>query len=59
MTISLALRHPKWGPLALPLQAMLYVRRKTMAYDPSAGVIGGSLRSSNWRHDWWSGSFPS
>ena len=30
----LALRHPKWGPLALPLQAMLYVRRKTMASIP-------------------------
>jgi hypothetical protein len=29
VTISLALRHPKWGPLALPLRAMLYVRRKT------------------------------
>jgi hypothetical protein len=29
VTISLALRHPQWGPLALPLRAMLYVRRKT------------------------------
>jgi hypothetical protein len=34
VTISLALRHPKWGPMALPLQAMLYVRRKTIATIP-------------------------
>ena len=34
VTISLALRHPKWGALALPLRAMLYVRRKTMASIP-------------------------
>jgi len=34
VTLSLALRDPKWGPLALPLQAMLYVRRKTMASIP-------------------------
>jgi len=34
VTISLALRHPKWGPLALPLRAMLYVRRKTLASIP-------------------------
>lgn len=34
VTLSLALRHPKWGPLALPLRAMLYVRQKTMATIP-------------------------
>ena len=34
VTISLALRHPKWGPIGLPLQAMLYVRKRTMATIP-------------------------
>ncbi len=34
VTMSLALRHPQWGPLALPLWAMLYVRQKTMATIP-------------------------
>ena len=34
VTISLAVRHPQWGPLALPLRAMLYVRQKTMASIP-------------------------
>lgn len=34
VTISLAVRHPDWGPLALPLRAMLYVRRQTMAKIP-------------------------
>jgi len=34
VTISLAIRHPKWGALGLPLQAMLYVRQKTMATIP-------------------------
>ena len=34
VTISLTLRHPKWGPLALPLRAMLYVRKRTMAMIP-------------------------
>ena len=34
VTISLALRHPKWGAIALPLRAMLYVRKKTMASIP-------------------------
>ncbi len=29
VTISLALRHSEWGPLALPLRAMLYVRKQT------------------------------
>ena len=34
VTISLALRHPKWGAMALPLRAMLYVRRQTMPSIP-------------------------
>lgn len=34
VTISLALRHPQWGALALPLRALLYVRRQTMARIP-------------------------
>jgi hypothetical protein len=34
VTISLALRHPRWGPLALPLRALLYVRRQTLATIP-------------------------
>lgn len=34
VTISLALRHPKWGPVGLPLRAMLYVRRQTMETIP-------------------------
>ena len=34
VTISLALRHPKWGAMALPLRAMLYVRKQTMASIP-------------------------
>jgi hypothetical protein len=34
VTISLALRHPLWGALALPLRALLYVREKTMASIP-------------------------
>jgi hypothetical protein len=36
VTISLALRHPEWGPLALPLHAMLYVRQQTMAMIPKS-----------------------
>ncbi len=36
VTISLALRHPKWGPLALPLWAMLYVRKQTRATIPTS-----------------------
>ena len=36
VTISLALRHPKWGALALPLRAMLYVRKQTMATIPKS-----------------------
>jgi hypothetical protein len=34
VTISLALRHPKWGAIGLPLLAMLYVREQTMASIP-------------------------
>jgi hypothetical protein len=34
VTLSLALRHPEWGPLALPLRAMLYVREQTLAKIP-------------------------
>jgi len=34
VTLSLALRHPLWGPLALPLRAMLYVREKTISSIP-------------------------
>jgi hypothetical protein len=30
VSISLALRHPQWGSLALPLLAKLYVRRRSM-----------------------------
>ena len=36
VTISLALRHPQWGPLALPLRAMLYVREQTLATIPKS-----------------------
>jgi hypothetical protein len=36
VTISLAVRHPKWGPLALPLRAMLYVRKKTIPTIPKS-----------------------
>jgi hypothetical protein len=34
VTLSLAVRHPCFGALALPLRAMLYVRQKTMAKVP-------------------------
>jgi hypothetical protein len=34
VTLSLAVRHPRFGPLALPLRAMLYVRRQTIATIP-------------------------
>jgi len=34
VTLSLALRHPSWGALGLPLRAMLYVRRKTLPRIP-------------------------
>lgn len=35
VTISLSVRHPKWGAMALPLRALLYVRGKTLASIPS------------------------
>lgn len=34
VTMSLALRHPRFGAVGLPLLAMLYVRRKTLALIP-------------------------
>lgn len=34
VTLSLAVRHPTWGALALPLRAMLYVRQRTLASIP-------------------------
>jgi hypothetical protein len=34
VTLSLAVRHPRFGALVLPLRAMLYVRQKTMAKIP-------------------------
>lgn len=34
VTLSLAFRHPQWGALALPLRAMLYVRRQTIPMIP-------------------------
>jgi hypothetical protein len=34
VTLSLAVRHPCFGALALPLRAMLYVRHKTIATIP-------------------------
>lgn len=34
VTISLAVRHGQWGSLALPLRAMLYVRKQTISTIP-------------------------
>jgi len=34
VTMSLAVRHPRWGALALPLRALLYVRQHSMAKIP-------------------------
>jgi hypothetical protein len=34
VTISLSLRHSAWGTIGLPLRAMLYVRKQTMATIP-------------------------
>ena len=34
VTLSLAVRHPCFGALALPLRAMLYVRQKTISKIP-------------------------
>jgi hypothetical protein len=35
VTLSLAVRHPRFGALALPLRAMLYVRQKTITKIPT------------------------
>jgi hypothetical protein len=34
VTLSLAVRHPLWGAMALPLRALLYVRQKTITKIP-------------------------
>lgn len=34
VTLSLALRHPSWGAIGLPLRAMMYVRKQTIAGIP-------------------------
>ncbi len=34
VTLSLALRHPRWGAMALPLRAFLYVRQRTLVKIP-------------------------
>jgi len=34
VTLSLAVRHPLWGAMALPLRAMLYVRQQTLSSIP-------------------------
>lgn len=34
VTLSIALRHPWWGAMALPLRAMLYVRHQTIPTIP-------------------------
>lgn len=36
VTISLTLRHSLWGSIALPLRAMLYVRKQTIASIPKS-----------------------
>ncbi len=59
VTISLALRHPQWGALALPLRGMLYVRQQTIATIPKTAWLDVSPPSCNWRRGWWSGSFRS
>ena len=43
VTLSLALRHPLWGAMALPLRAMLYVRQKTIPTIPKRR--GGKFRT--------------
>ena len=59
VTISLALRHPRWGSLALPLRALLYVRQRTIATIPRQRGWSDSPPSCNWRRGWWNGSFRS
>jgi len=57
VTISLAIRHCQWGPLALPLRAMLYVRKQTMAsipkkrrWHPFATKLELAARLVEWSH---------
>lgn len=57
VTISLALRHSQWGPLALPLRAMLYVRQQTIAsipkqrrWHPFATKLELAARLVEWSH---------
>lgn len=57
VTISLAVRHCQWGPLALPLRAMLYVRKQTMAsipkkrrWHPFATKLELAARLVEWSH---------
>ena len=40
VTISLALRHPQWGVIGLPLRALLYVRRQTFERIPACRQWG-------------------
>lgn len=35
VTLALALRHPQWGTIALPLRAALYVRQRTIERLPA------------------------
>lgn len=35
VTLALALRHPRWGTIALPLRALLYVRQRTIERLPA------------------------
>ncbi len=57
VTISLALRHPQWGPLALPLRAAAVRPPANAGLDPQVRGGGAGLRpSSNWRPAWWNGS---
>ena len=58
VTLSLAVRHPRFGPLALPLRAMLYVRRKRWPRFRNGGV-GRLPPSSCWPPGWSNGSLRS
>lgn len=57
VTISLAVRHPQWGALGLPLWALLYVRRQTLAsipacrdWPPFATKLELAARLVQWAH---------
>lgn len=55
VTISLCVRHPRWGSLALPLRAMLYVRHKTMATIPKKRrwhKFATKLKLGAWLVEW-------